>query len=486
MILKWVDSVKCIRIDFTDGSYLEFQANLWNRTGLDKDVYDSALDAPMPGDIFKSYNLWWATQSVEKEMRAKELYTTAIEIFSEELSADAINRALHSTVEELVKLHDWCSFRRFYVEDVKLNFDVYKKEKLEANDTSIDTTYFTEPSIDLVVFSILIKGLMPLWGLYYYYYKGKLGSEFAMLYSIYMVKTDMLVDNPAWVKLETLVSSVAGKAIKANHSYSITNDIGSEEQTELILSLILLKKVCNFDPLVVGDSIVRKMYALLRDRCDRISRGGPKNRNMYNRTGDALSVVDTYNIIKLQPPAVEVAVTYYVKYTAEALGIPGNRNEIDRIVKSLAYLKDQNFHYQILTMVVGDILGGRNLLLLRKDSLLELLAMSSIWLKKHGKLALSELLICIPTEKDINTISFSSQAQTPLPSDLQSQLAEIYKWVYPRTPAEDLITDIIRTVNSYDYKFVEGKLCNIQIELAEMLIYHNHAMKRLVEITNNA
>lgn len=477
----WVEGIKSIKVEFTDGTFIEFECNLWNRTGLDKDVYDPESDAPIATDIFKSYNLWWETQSLDTELYAKELYVKVVKTFQQELSADALNRTLYATIEKIIQLHPWEEFRKFYTDTVQLNFDVYVKEKLEPNDTSIDTTYFTEASKDLVVFSILIKSLMPIWGLYYYNYKLKLGSEFAMLYSMYLVRSETLSENPAWTKLETLVHTVAGKKIKANHGYSITNDIGSEEQPDLILTLILLKKVCNFDPMIVGDSIIRNVYALLRDRCDRITRGGPKNRNAANRDGDQLSVVDTYNLVKPQPPSVEVAVSYAVKYTAGLLGLHGKEKEIEDVMEAITYLKDETYHYQIMTMVVGPLLGGRNLLLLRKEKIHELLAICSVWLRENKLYTLSELLVCIPKEKDMNTISFGGSAQKPVPSVVQNQINEIYKWVYPRTPGDDLISSIIRYVNGFDYTFDRGELSNLQVELAEMLIYHNHAMRKLKE-----
>lgn len=481
MKFNWNELTKTIRVIFTDGDVLEFQANLWNRTGLDKDVFDPQLDATISTDIFSTYNMWWETQSLEKEMVAKRLYTSIVDVFDQQLSANETNKQLYTYVEDIILLHDWKSFREFFVDTVKLNFEVYKKEKLEANDTSIDTTYFTEASVDLVVFSIMVKSLMPVWGLYYYNYKIKLGSEFAMLYSVYLVRTEALTSNPAWVKLHLLVHTVADKKIKANLGYSITNDIGSEEQPDLILTLVLLKKVCNFDPLIVGDSIIRNVYALLRDRCDRILRGGPRSRRTRNRDGEPLSVVDSFNIIKLQPLSVEVAVRHWIQNIKELLVVSEYAPEIDSLALSLSDLEETQMHYQILTMVVGPILGGRNLLLQRKDKICELLAAVSVWLEINGYQTVSELLIARPNEKNMNVISFSSITQKPIPSGMQAELAHIYKHVLPRTPHEELIAGIIKQTNSYDYHFANGNITDLQCELAALLIHHNTEMKKLKE-----
>jgi hypothetical protein len=237
---------------------------------------------------------------------------------------------------------------------------------------------------------------------------------------------------------------------------------------------MLWKKVVIFDPKAQARSIIKYIFNLINDQCERCLSAEPRQKKSTNATGDETSAADMYAIINTLPPAIPVAINCSIKYLHEILEIPEEQVlEMEELilVKDLTILP---IHIPIISAVVGKQLGVRSIEIVPTN--LRLLAIVICWLQNNNFLVLMELLMLIPEEKDLSILN-SGFAITPITKEQEDELSEIYKLVKPYQPWLVWTETIIKDINQYTWNFQMSSLENILKELVDLLIRFNRRLK---------
>lgn len=472
MNLRWVGVTYITVVEFHDGSTLEFPCNTWKKAIVHNKAALEEDDAEVSPCIFAYTNAYLSTLKPEALYALEELYREAYTIIIANTDVLAMNGLLHSVINSIMFIFNWEDFSQWCKTKANLDMSIGIKDTLGDND-SLNTTYFTEEYEDLVFFSILLKAILPIWGMYYTVVKDILGVEHTFISASDLIRNEYTDINPAYNKLEHYITQIATDRIKVA-GFAVTNDIGTEEMPSYLLAVALWKKVCIFDPSDASRSIIKNVHAVIKDKCRRINTGGPNQKRGQNDSGDDISIVDNYKIIQQIPPAVEVMVTHYIRSGNLHLHVDSRiaLADVARIRKNLPEdLEILDFYIPIVTAVCGTYIGNRNVLLLRHETLLDLLAVSSAALRLWGYLTLAQLLITPVKPVDYNSMAYyGGSVQIPLTPEVNAQLADIYRYAGHLRPGHAFVERITREINQYTFDITEGNINHCTTELAALLI----------------
>ena len=458
---------------FTDNSSLEFPCNDWSRGRIKHNViYQDDTEKEVSPDVFNCINNYWAQQPQEKIDSIEELYKEIYCIMMVNTDVHEINKLLHAAIYTLMETFAWHDFALWCKLHGNLNLEIGQKDSLREND-SFETTYFTKDYENLVFFSVVLKAIIPIWGMYFNLMKATLGKDYVYIAGLELIRNPYTEANPAFQKLEEHVGIITKNSIKVT-GFSVTSDIGMEEIPNYMFALTLWKKVCIFDGRAARQSIVSDVHAILKDKCRRVNTGGPNQKKIMNEQGEDISIVDTYKIVQRIPPAIEVAVTVYLSTPEFALHVEPtiNLTTVKQVRKAISKeLVITEFYIPILAAVCGKYIGNRNLYLIKYESILDVIAVASVALAQWGYPVISQLLITIPVPRDIYSITYSgNKTQLPITAENLNKLNTIYRHCGNINHGIKLIERIIKEINAYTFEIKQGNIENLTNELAALLI----------------
>jgi hypothetical protein len=474
MRLEWKDELSVTVITLSNGEELVWECKTWQRSRIKhKLVYHDDLSELVSPDIFRCINSYLSILPIDNILSIEGCYKEIYYLFENKPDLNLFNKQLNNLIYRILVNINWEHFRVFCLNEGNLNLSVGIKTHLGDKDSSL-LTYFTKDYENLVVFSVLLKLIMPIWGSYCSYLEEDLGIDYVLINSVDIIRNSYIENNPAVIRLENYVNVFTKDKIKTK-GYSINTDISTEDVPAYMLALVLWKKVCIFDPRAHDKSIIRDVHDLLKDKCERVTKGGPNNRSKVNERGEEISIADTCKVAQRVPPMVEVALNHSIRDLPLHLGLSSYIEEINKLDSSISRaFEKREFHASIISLLTKDILGIRSFDLLDINSLLYTISTCSVLLNLWGFKTLSLLLITIPIERDIYSFDANNtNAQTNISLEIQNRLNSIYKFVFPLQPGLRLIESVCKEVNMFSWNIKEGSIESLSTEIAELIIYIN-------------
>ena len=491
MQLVWENAIKVINVITADGEIISFPFNAWSKNSIKKNIifHDDDDETKVPPAIFQIINLYLDTLSSDKLLIIENAYREAYETLEFPGSVLEVNKKINELILDIFSQIEWEPFKLWCLESANLNVNIGIKDTLSDVDYQT-STYFTEDYKNLICFSVLIKLVMPIWGLYFNTMKDVLGIERMFMGSIETIKSPYMDSNPAFEKLETFVTTMTYREIKIP-VITISNDIGYSELPEYMLALVLWKKIIVFDGRVKNDYVVKNMFNFLRDICYKVVVSAPRKKKPLSEDGkdNNKTISDSCNIVQTVPIGLEMILkTAMVKDLNEFFDLSKPLEKLPSFVQSLCpelnkddvkmvleLSKDRfikkNFHIPIIGLVCTKELGVRNINLLDYNHLKMVNHITSMALFKFGYRALGELLVAESKPKNIGVLVLDNRfGQKPLNQLLVEEINEQYRLVFPMNPGLKIIDTVIKEIMCYDWDFQIGKFENITNELGELII----------------
>lgn len=497
MKLTLMENTAVVLAEFSYGPPIEFACKAWSHAKLGNKVsYHDSNDGEVFPGIFDCINAWWEQLDQNTVDEVESVYRECAIIIEHNMDIATVNYLLSVEISKLFWTFDWLTFRAWCLENGNFNLKVGAKDTLTEND-DVATTYFTEDYKDLIVFSILLKALIPIWGQYERAYRGALGKpingreDYVLLNGVQLIKNLYVEDNPAYIKLVNYIDINSKKLIKeVGRGYSILAQLGSNEIPDYLLAHAIWKKVCIFDPRLRDKSIVKDVHSVIALKCGAINRSAPNTKtNDDDPNPRDQSILEAYKVVQLLPPSIEVKVTHYLNMP-EFIYHLNPYITIEQVNNTYAkmspYLEILEFHTPILSWVMGYLAGPRNLLTLNQQTLMRIIAAVSTSLMQRQYYATAQILVTIPGYKDITQINYSNAtAQIPMTSSNITKLNNLYSFVN-NVPGITQIETIIKEVNGYTWNLETGSVVTLTNELADLLISttHRQAMKLPTELIN--
>ena len=490
MKFNWVHNITTIEVVLQDGRVLDFSGKIWKLAKIDVKVQNrnnkNENDEISPC-VFNVINNWLSFQPEEKLNILSECYLEIHNILDYPDNVSDINYKLSKYIQIILDQIPWEEFHRWCIESNELNFSVGIKETLGEKD-SADITYFTKDYQNLVILSVVLKLILPIWGSYYNALQKNLDPTNIFIQAVDLIKCEYMEKNPGFTKLQHYVYTRVSS--KGNiYGFSINRNISTDEIPEHMFSLVMWKKICVFDGKGNG-SIIDDAFNLLKDKCDRLVSIAPLQKKMIKPDASDMSIPEVFKIVQLTNPSEAIIAECYIQsdFFIEHINVNIEKEEV---INKIRYMPElfliQPFHKVICGLVCG--IAGSSIrydgincnTVISVDSLDQLdlntlkltIVVCSLALFDAGYECLSELLLAVPTERD--RFSISSIGVKPyklLTENHYSVLEEQYKFCNGVNKALISIENIVKEVNSYNWPSISN-LENLQIELANLIIQHN-------------
>lgn len=368
-------------------------------------VFDKAV-AKAYEQVFDQLNAYWATLPEATQLQIWNVYDSMHLTFDTVFEQMELHQALLEDVATLIRLHDLDQMRHwldFYsglhmpslLED---NFD-------ETNDTGItrEKTYLRDDYRWLVVMSIVMRAMLPVWGEYIsriFKEAGAIWKEHAAF--MLLNKTDLMTNSPL-VKLNNYVQQWLPEKDKLKGP--IMAGISSEDFPTWILSLVVVRRLPlgNLNSIDPKDSLVKYIYHYVQQKIRSsethfTNNTAVKDKIIEGQSSDAegnLSVIEGYKI-KQEIPEGDIAIIEHfamdTKRVILRLEPEIDLNLLAESERSVLVLMENTIHQGQLKLaqwVLSSVIPARSLEYLSKPTIVRLIAVTQavLWHRKHFELA---------------------------------------------------------------------------------------------------
>lgn len=469
MRLKWDSSKKLIIMTFRNGSVLEWPGAAWSRAG-----------SHITEGLFDPINDWWETRDPALIEQFELNYQRIHDRFNDPIDPATFTKEMQKLMTPLLKPVDWENFKTWCLVKGRLFLTNGEKTNLDEKDHA-GITYFTEEYTDLMVFSVILKIVMPVWGAYHKAMDKVIGKDFLHMEAINTIAIPMITKLPPWKKLEDYVQHFADLRIKKD-GFTLTKGIGRGEIPDYLFSLALIKKVVIYNVRSRDRSIVTDVYHTLNERCGDVNKPGVTQKLYMDEASEEISVVDQYKIVQRIPPAISAMIEHSLE-DMEALIKDIDSTAPFKTVKTIREnlplgLTVADYHIALTGIVMNDVLGARNLMLVDYTHLLNAIAVSVVILKHKGFDEIAMLLTTQPSKRDMYEINFSDitgRTFTVLDNAIAEELQLIYKYQSQQlNPGILLIESIVKDISRYDWNVDYAPFNDMRNAIGRLLITANN------------
>lgn len=214
---------------------------LWNVSFFNKDTLTPDFD------LYHHINHYWKQLSMPVQDQIFELYTKLRFSFDEIMDKTTLTSEVSRLVKELYDLHKFEDITSWVI----LRSDIHipstlSVEYIPNNDHpgSREQTYLRQDYVHLVVYSISLRLMIPVWGEFIQRTKMDSGTTFKEYYAYQLLANTHLSNCAAVVKLREYVKSNTPSETPIS---AIVYGVSSEDYPVWILGLVVVRRVCLAD-----------------------------------------------------------------------------------------------------------------------------------------------------------------------------------------------------------------------------------------------
>lgn len=213
----------------------------WYVSTLNKSVFET-------DEVCKHINGFWARLPGYKQQLIFDLYEQIKDVMQNIYDTTQLITTLIPLVTKLYEEHDFQELSRWisFHSDIVLPSDMV--ENYVESDDDVRTrekTYVKEDYKGLILLSLALRPMIPIWGEFIYVTRADTGTGFKEFYAVKLINRTHLMESEPMVKLRTYVSHNI-KADKPMFS-NILNSVGTEDFPMWLLSHVLVRKLCISD-----------------------------------------------------------------------------------------------------------------------------------------------------------------------------------------------------------------------------------------------
>lgn len=210
----------------------------WYVSTLNKAVFET-------DEVLRHINAYWARMPGFKQQIIFDTYRDIKEVLHNVYDTTQLITTLIPLITQLYEHHDltelstWVSFHS----DIVLPSDMV--ETYVESDDDVRTrekTYVKEDYKGLILLSLALRPMIPIWGEFIYMTREDTGTGFKEFYAVKLINRTHLMESEPMIKLRTYVAHNI-KADKPMFS-NILNSVGTEDFPMWLLSHVLVRKLC--------------------------------------------------------------------------------------------------------------------------------------------------------------------------------------------------------------------------------------------------
>jgi len=365
--------------------------------------------------LFANLNGYLNTLPIESQDQMWMLYTEIFQIFDTVNDTMRLHQLLQAKIAQLYLLVSFEDLKRW----VRLYGTICAPDDLKIDHQAIDSkmtqrlTYLKEDYYDLVVFSILLKLMVPVFGEAIRRIGKEVRSNFKEHYVFSLLSKSQLVSLPPFFRLRDYVEATTlNEERKDPAGYrkasAVFGGLGTSELPDWLLSKVIIRRVAIHEELT-GDNVIANVYHAIDQQMfslDKTFGGRVNKKELYNGSveEDNASVVENYKVKQeITNGDLCILSVYMDDYlTAIAHVDPTYNPELLQIcyanMEQNKHLSIGKHHITLTQWVMAKAIPPRGIPSLNKQSLLKALTITQALLWHWGFVELAALMFSEVTE----------------------------------------------------------------------------------------
>lgn len=420
-------------------------------------------------------NAYWASMPQYKQEKIYELYANIRNVFEEIDQTVPMCLALMPLIKQLYGEHDLDDLERWvvYHTDIKIptKFDeayVHTDEKQYTR----EKTYTRQDYLKLVVLTLSLRIMVPIWGEFIYRTKAETGTNHKEFYAYSLLAQTKLNDSPAIEKLRIYLES--NIQADKNMTSVIVNGPGSEDYSTWVLSGLLVKRLSVGD--IRGQEVNTDLVVTAYNDLAAKNNGGSGSTfgepmltkkfdsDMENDQG--VSRIENFRIKAEHSTGDIRAIQFYMSnYKAAAKKLfPGiDRGLLQQFVKASEALQNEELWPAQITLaqwVLAPIISPRGLYHLDKVTTIKALAVAQTWLWQKGHKKLACLITAIASDNSVSGQLSGIGSMARISREQMEELTKLYPYskvsakrknTTPVNSAVEAIDIVANNINTRDW-----------------------------------
>lgn len=222
-------------------------------------------------DVYDILNQYWNSLTVNQQNDIFELYKEISMAFLNISQRETLTQyitekvAILMSYHELDKLYNWMYLKA----NIYIPSDLQDEyvENIDI-DTSRAKTYIKRDYVQLLVLTLALKAMTPVWGHYINYIMRSCGSYFKEMRAFDLLMKSPIYRSEPMIKLSEYIQGIIGPLDKGNETSTLKHGLSSEDTVYRLLSLVAIRRLCVADISGVGSklSLVKSVYEIIMQR----------------------------------------------------------------------------------------------------------------------------------------------------------------------------------------------------------------------------
>lgn len=407
----------------------------WHVSTLNKSVFET-------DEVCRQINNYWAKLPGFKQQLIFDIYTQIKDVIVTIYDTTQLITSLVPLVGKLYEEHDmeemsrWISFHS----DIVLPTDMVESYVKSDDDVRTrEKTYIKEDYKGLILLSLSLRPMIPIWGEFIYVTRNDTGTGFKEFYAVKLINKTHLIESEPMVKLRTYVSHNI-KADKPMFS-NILNSVGSEDFPMWLLSHVLVRKLCISDLSCTNNeaTLISSIFNFISQKIT----GNPPSSlsDMVNSKdfarGNAndennISRLEAYKIKQMLAPG-DIEIIEFVLSDPYKVAVQANPNIDLGLVKTFVDSSRVLNHHEISAVqvvlaqyVLKNVIPSRGLMHVSKVKVINAIAVAQalIWHKYKPIAAMMSAVVTNDNELQTNGID----SKVRIPPEMMKELERVFPY----------------------------------------------------------
>lgn len=439
-----------------DGTRLVWvTTNHWNklgRLGTDK--------------VFAPLNEYLASLPPPHQSAIFNIYAQAHAVFDQQLSFDENTRALKPIVENLLACLDFDRLAEWTMRygNIAYNADI---REVYTGEHPRPLTYLKDEYNELVVLSLMLKAVVPIWALYLAGYSDSRGKDYRDTSAFELVTDSMIMTLPAMERLREYCEASAERNSK-QFAPAICQRLGSDEIPRMFLASAAVRRLAVGDIRNPDKTLIKEVYKYLESTTTGYSKGVRDKRSTKGENDEPESVSERYRISSTIPDmAVEEleADLEHVDWFCTRLernAIPVDPNRVHELIGRMEnnpQFAIADYHLSLAVIPLKDLISIKLIASASRMGVIRAVALAAATYEAQGPTPLCDFLTAGRTARDLETLA--GVGGIPI-RELTEAHKEQVEALYPYKQTESsgrpracpglvLIQNIVEEVNQYSW-----------------------------------
>lgn len=402
-------------------------------------------------DPFREINSYWAWLTPSRREKIWEIYQKIWTIFQDfhapidmfersggdMIDLDKITSNVTSLVEELYELmplHEVDTWLQHYG---RIKYPDNLKEVLDSDDISPDKTYLRTDYHGLVVLTVGLRPMVPIWGEYVNYIKKEVGTSYKEFYSLNLISKTHLVNSAPMLRLQRYIEANIPR--DTDTAAAIIKGLPSSQLPDWLLALVLVRRLAlgEVDAAEDRGSIISNVYGFIsRTLMDLDKKFGGVREKYPEKDGDdgddGSSKLEFFKMKEPLTAAQRQTVAVYTEFPVQMAKhldptIPESLVERCMELSFSGPLKPfQDVQKRVIQLTLRRLVSPKAILSLNRNELTRAAVVVQAALIHWGFDLIAALLAARPYENG-ETV-YTSQGRAKMSPATFDKLSEIYPW----------------------------------------------------------